>query len=568
MDDGRGWINSPIENKDDKLSMSASDVYRELPYHLPRRVSQDGVPLVLASFDDSAVAVSPANEDDETQLQVSTDSGWDKTQKLESVEPPRVDEVSDTETHIFSDDDDDMELTQIIADDDIDDDTEAPREAQLCRPPRVGDAEDVGRGEATMRLLSPPPSAPFKRTAVHSESVHTYEPTQRLMEPPSASNETGASAAPNNQDPHSSTTSIASSTTTMAHDASAGDVDHESSSVVHHQFLQHGASKPCDTVTSETRQSPRSHAMVIGAQPNDNQPQPAGIECPIEIPPRSSSSILSSTAAGEASAPESDESMSTAVDDPPPPAVYLQRRTKDADAPLIHSSRPPPVVASTFDFDNNSNDSASQTSRPFAFLDQSQSQQDTQASLPDLNGLAATTLDAAMHVQGYTSHLTRQIIDDNNDDYKNVFATPPKPPRRLRSSTMISTPTTTTSSSPPASSRLKKRKMPTPDQPSPVPPRSAYATRVKCFADVHFYLSGFKEVASGQLVSQITSYGGKILKDIAQMKKVQGQELTPTRQLVKIQPTQVKRKASLVALEDFTRLAYNDSSLFYMRNDS
>ncbi|RHY88121.1 hypothetical protein DYB37_010817 [Aphanomyces astaci] len=519
MDDGRGWSSSPIENKDDKLSMSASDVYRELPYHLPRRVSQDGVPLVLASFDDSAVALSPANEDDETQLQVSTDSGWDKTQKLESAEPSRVDEVSDTETHIFSDDDDDMELTQIIADDDIDENTEAPREAQLCRPPRVGDAEDVGRGEATMRLLSPPPSAPFKRTAVHSESVHTYEPTQRLMEPPSASNETGASAAPSNQDPYSSN-SIASSTTTMAHDASTGNVDHESSSVVHHQFLQHGASKPCDTVTSETRQSPRSHAMVIGAQPNDNQPQPAGIECPIEIPPRSSSSILSSTAADEASV------MSTAVDDPPlpPPAVYLQRRAKDADAPLIHSSRPPPVVASTFDFDNNSNDSASQTGRPFAFLDQSQSQQDTQASLPDLTGLAATTLDAAMHVQGYTSHLTRQIMDDNNDDKNklvNVFVTPPKPPRRLRSSTMISTPTTTTSS-PPTCSRVKKRKMPTPDQPSPVPPRSAYATRVKCFADVHFYLSGFKEVASGQLVSQITSYGGKILKDIAQMKKVQG----------------------------------------------
>ncbi|ETW10560.1 hypothetical protein, variant [Aphanomyces invadans] len=501
-----GWSRSPLETKDEKLNMSASDVYRELPYHLPRGVSQDGVPLVVASFDESIASLSPANEDDETQMQESSGANWDKTQNLESVDPPRqqtrddTEDVSDAETHIFSDDD--MELTQIIADDDIDGcDVSVNRQESLHRA--CHDSRNV-ETEGTVLLLSPSgPGGVGSTAVVKGDSIANYDATQHIFEPsaevPSSGNaELLFLVHHDKQDIGAN--SIASSTTTLssmpAAPVSTCDNDLEPSGVTYVPQSLHKSA--VDSIVRETPSSTTGVVTTSTSTPLHSLPRE-----PVFETESSSMSIDQATA------------------DPLPTAMYLHRREKDTPSAMeFHSPvEKLPVVAASFDFDEQSESSQSQSAskkRPFAYLDHdhSQSQQDSQASPPDLHRLAATTLHAAMHVQGYTSPWTRQLEDLDQKGAKMSFVTPPKPPRSSRSTPM-------TTSSPLASeTRNVKRKAPAKDH-SPIPPRTAYATRVKCFTDLHFYLSGFQDVASGQLVSQITSYGGKIVKDISQMKKVQ-----------------------------------------------
>ncbi|KAF0685726.1 Aste57867_22425 [Aphanomyces stellatus] len=565
------WNSSPPTSlPDDRLSMSASDVYRRMPYDAPRRISQEGLPLMSSTLNEDDVAV---DADSQTHMQDDANEHAETaTMRLESLERSRPpvdgnadDEISDTETHIFSDDD--MEMTQRIDDEDDTDEgiqlalssTHAPPlpEADGVVDTDHDKLEENASTEAATAAQSPVTSSIGHKQSTKGEVMqmiggtcdsdddgkqeetaapdhdHAKHDNQRPKESTKDDRPMQMKADGSDMQPteHSTLnmsdvmvkdealdTSMASSTTTLSSfpnksDLSIAALDKSSDVDV---SIESVSSQP---ITFRDSSLSASIPYTTTAAPPRPPRHPSTTEHPsvqLHTPPDIYSPLgndddnVATTPQQHPHSPVDDDDDDDDAEPAPCVPTHLHRRTKEIDYQ---------VAAGGFDFDDNSQQSSSIGSatkkRPYAFLDQneSQSQQtEFQGSPPDLGMLAASTLHAAMHVQGYVSPMTR-LMQHGDADTKMAFVTPPKAPRVLRMAA-DRTPQSTESSN-------SSRKRPKTELLSPIPPRAVYPKRqVKCLTGLYFYLSGFDDTASNELQSQIRAYGGTMKKVASEMKKL------------------------------------------------
>ncbi|KAF0739682.1 hypothetical protein Ae201684_004851 [Aphanomyces euteiches] len=464
--------------------MSASDVYREMPYHAPKRPSLDAVPLVVSSMEASTGITtqtpSSAEYDDEAEINhfYHMQEAYEATQILETSSPIHNGEVSDAETQLFSVDDE--QLTQMIPEDEP-----IPTHQQVEMHCTTGE---------TLKIQS------HRESIDHSSAVQSPSSTSDKVESRTRDYDTTVMEGKSQEELQFATTTMNLSEHAKNYVQNDASVDEKASAVTTMSSSPNGKmdSEPNCEVRDTTFQLPSNNST---SHPESSQ-APSSESIPwITSKPgftKKEESIDNETAQARSEPVPDYDSIYDETEPPqsPPLTSYLNRRVKEA--ALVTPDR-----AHGFEFDENSEPSLSQQSiaskkRSYAFLNEnSQSQQETQESPPNLSRLAETTLHAAMHVHGYISSHTRLKQEDG--DMKKEFDIPPK-------SLNFTTPSTR---------RVKRMKV----EFSPIPPRTVYATRVKCFAGASFYLSGFEETAGEQLKGQIQSYGGSILKCVEQMKK-------------------------------------------------